>query len=128
MSSSEQEPAIRSLTENQSLTFANSGDPRIDFFFNVIQGATLEKTHDLLEKSWKAHPLDTMKLVMNCRDIRGGKGIRAQFLICLRWLLENQFDTLMLNLPHFATFGCWKDLLNLLLIAIFEELPYDSST
>lgn len=110
------------------MTFSSSGDPRIDFLFNVIEGSSLRKTHDILEKSWKEYPLDTMKLVMNCRDIRSGKGIRAQFLICLKWLYENQFESLLINLQHFATFGCWKDLLNLLVIVLFDDLSYDCTT
>ncbi|OTF78741.1 hypothetical protein BLA29_001631 [Euroglyphus maynei] len=115
-------------TENQSLTFDSSNDARLDFFFHVIEGSSPERTTELLEKSWSQSPLDTMKLIINCRDIRNGKGIRPQALICLQWLYKNQFDNLMLNLTFFDEFGCWKDYLNLLLIALFDVLPNDVNT
>nr|XP_027194579.1 uncharacterized protein LOC113789259 [Dermatophagoides pteronyssinus] len=115
-------------TENLSLTFDSSNDARLDFFFHVIEGSSPERTVELLEKSWSQSPLDTMKMIINCRDIRGGKGIRPQALICLQWLYKNQFNNLMLNLVHFDEFGCWKDYLNLLLIALFDVLPNDVDT
>lgn len=116
------------LTENFSLTFDSSSDARLDFFFHVIEGSSSERTTELLEKSWSQSPLDTMKMIINCRDIRGGKGIRPQALICLQWLYKNQYDNLLLNLAHFDEFGCWKDYLNLLLIALFDVLPHDVDT
>lgn len=119
---------MRALTENLAPTYSSSGDARLDFLFHVIEGSSLERTTELLQKSWQHSPLDTMKLIMNVRDIRRGKGIRGQFLICLKWLYENQLDTLLTNLKLCAQFGCWKDYLNLLLIALFGELTYDCDT
>ena len=116
---------MRTLTENQAPTYSSSGDARLDFLFHVIEGSSLERTTDLLAKSWDHSPLDTMKLIMNVRDIRHGKGIRSQFLLCLKWLYENQLETLLTNLKLFAEFGCWKDYLNLLLIMLFGELTFD---
>lgn len=119
---------MKTLTENESPTFSSSGDARLDFLFHVIEGSSLERTTELLTKSWAASPLDTMKLIMNVRDIRKGKGIRAQFLLCLKWLAEHQLDSLLANLKLFAEYGCWKDYLNLLLIVLFGELTYDCDT
>ena len=116
---------MQTLTENRSLTYDSSGDCRLDFLFHAIEGSCLKRTTELLELSWKQSPLDTMKLVMNLRDIRHGKGIRTQFIICLKWLIENQLETLLLNLEQFTHFGCWKDYLNMLLVALFGELSYD---
>ncbi|XP_017484682.1 PREDICTED: uncharacterized protein LOC108373323 [Rhagoletis zephyria] len=120
------------LTENEALTYSSSADARLDFLFHVIEGSSPERTTELLKASWAQAPLDTLKLVFNARDIRRGKGIRGQFLICAQWLIANQLETLLANLPLLTEpFGCWKDLLNVLMVALFSEaklLPHDAFT
>ncbi|XP_054162017.1 uncharacterized protein LOC128959989 [Oppia nitens] len=109
-----------SVTENKAPTFGTSADPRVDFFFHIIEDAQKDKTLDLLIKSWDCHSLDTLKLMAHMRDCRNGKGIRRQYHMCLVWLFNNQFPTLMANLKELVSFGYWKDLLNLLMILLFD--------
>ena len=120
------------LTENEALTYSSSADARLDFLFHVIEGSSPERTTELLKASWAQAPLDTLKLIFNARDIRRGKGIRGQFLICAQWLIAHQLETLLANLPLLTEpFGCWKDLLNVLMVALFSEaklLPHDAFT
>lgn len=121
----EKESAL-TLTENYSLTFSTSNDARLDLFFHLVEGSDRQRTDELVEKSWAQFPLDTMKLIMNCRDIRNGKGIRTQSLLALHWLYRNKFNNLMLNLQHFDHYGCWKDYLNVLLMALVDGKSHDS--
>ena len=117
--------SLWALTQNGSLTYSSSENSRIDFMFHVIEGSSLERTTELLEASWKDSPLDTLKLLFYTRDIRKGKGCRAQFLLCLKWIYEKQFETLLKILEFFPEYGCYKDWFNLLLIALFDEIPHD---
>jgi len=114
------------LTQNLSLTFSTSADVRIDFMFHAIEGSDIDRTTDLLEKSWAKSPLDTLKLLFYTRDIRKGKGCRAQFLLCLKWIYDNEFDVLLKTLKFFPEFGCYKDLFNMLIHMLFNKLPYDA--
>ncbi len=112
----------KTLTENFSPTFSTSSDPRVDFFFHITEDAEIEKTIDLLSKSWRRDALDSLKLVAFLRDCRNGKGIRRQYQMCLIWLFDNHFNTLLENLQQFVSFGYWKDLLHLLIILLFNGL------
>ncbi|KAF7491674.1 Uncharacterized protein SSS_08253 [Sarcoptes scabiei] len=93
------------LTQNEALTYSTSKDARLDFLFHVTESSLEEQTIEL--------------------DIRGGKGIGHQAAICFRWLYRNHFDDLLINLDQLSFFGYWKDYLNILLIALFNELPPD---
>ncbi|XP_054162016.1 uncharacterized protein LOC128959988 [Oppia nitens] len=112
--------ASKTVTENKAPTFGTSADPRVDFFFHIIEDAQKDKTLKLVKKSWKCHSLDTLKLMAHMRDCRNGKGIRRQYHMCLVWLFNNQFPTLMANLKELVSFGYWKDLLHLLMILLFD--------
>jgi len=114
------EESQKARTENNAPTFSTSGDPRVDFFFGVIEQSRKERTIDLLQDSWRVEPLDTLKLLANLRDIRDGKGIRVQYQECLYWLYQNHPKTLYENLEQLVCFGYWKDILHLLVIILFD--------
>lgn len=109
-----------SRTENNAVTYSSSGDSRLDFFFVVMEQTGEERTLGLLENSWNENPLHTLRLLANLRDIRGGKGIRVQYQQCLYWLYQNHPATLYHNLEELLGFGYCKDVLELLVIIMFD--------
>jgi len=116
----------RCRTENFAPTFNTSDDPRIDFFFHVMEQTTPEMAIELLEKSWDRDALDTLKLVGSLRDIKDGKGIRQQYQHSLYWLYVNHPITLYNNLPQLLKLGYWKDALQMLMVVMFDGFvhPY----
>jgi hypothetical protein len=55
-------------TENNSSTYANSGNACLDFFFQVVP--TLERVRSLLSAAWARDLLTALKLVCNIRGVR----------------------------------------------------------
>ncbi|XP_021953870.1 uncharacterized protein LOC110850677 [Folsomia candida] len=110
----------RSVTENNAPTFSTSDDHRLDFYFGVMDQTSKDTTLSLLKKAWAQDPTDTLKLLANVRDIRKGKGMRPQYQQCLYWIYVNHPKTLYNNLETLLTFGYWKDVLHLLMIAMFD--------
>ncbi|KAF9975459.1 hypothetical protein BGZ73_000912 [Actinomortierella ambigua] len=123
------------LTQNGATTLRSSRDPRVDFFFQVAQGGSrgsgngsgtpkgkeeeeedvakiAATTTTLVAKSWKASPLDTLRLIFQLRSVRHGKGERAAFYACLDFLRREHPRTLLYNLQFLPGHGYWKDLLN----------------
>lgn len=54
----------------------------------------------MLINSWNEDALDTLKIIFQMRDCRGGKGEKANFIKCLKWLMEAHPDTLEKNLVY----------------------------
>ncbi|KAF9158277.1 hypothetical protein DFQ26_007807 [Actinomortierella ambigua] len=118
------------LTQNGATTLRSSKDPRVDFFFEVVQSSSKPgpgqarkneeeevtrmaiKTMTLVAKSWKAAPLDTLRLIFHLRSVQHGKGERAAFYACLDFLRREHPKTLLYNLQFLPDHGYWKDLLN----------------
>ncbi|KAJ8448989.1 LOW QUALITY PROTEIN: hypothetical protein Cgig2_004044 [Carnegiea gigantea] len=96
---------------NNFLTYWSSGDPCLDFFFQVVP-ETPADTIELLEKAWHHNPLTTLKLIFNLRGIQGtGKANKKGFFTCALWLYDHYPYTLALNLDHLPHFGSWFDCL-----------------
>ncbi|KQK11817.1 hypothetical protein BRADI_2g62566v3 [Brachypodium distachyon] len=86
----------RALTENCSATYANSGNPCLDFFFQV-------------------DPDTALKLACNLRGVRGtGKSDKEAFYAAALWLHANHPRTLACNVAALAQFGYLKDFPELL--------------
>lgn len=101
-------------------TFLTSNDPRLDFFFKVLEDTDSEKAIEVLKASWKFNNQDTLKLLAYLRDIRNGKAIRYQYYVCLLWLYNHHPRTLLKNLSILIECGCWKDPLYLLMMIAFD--------
>lgn len=112
--------AQKSRTENNAATYYTTDDPRIDFFFQVLETTADTETIALLERSWNHNCLDTLRLIAYLRDIRSGKSIRYQYYVCLYWIYQHHPRTLLQNLPIFIECGYWKDPLQLLMIVLFR--------
>lgn len=102
-------------TENNALSHATSGSARVNFFFKVLRDTGDQELITLLENAHAENIDDTIKLVFQLRDSRGGKGERKQFLGCIRWYARNGFEREVIDLLGWMPYyGRWKDLLELL--------------
>ncbi|KAL6839167.1 hypothetical protein ACP4OV_031058 [Aristida adscensionis] len=102
-------------TENCSATYANSGNPCVDLFFQVVPDTPPQRVRELVAAAWASDPLTALKLVCNLRGVRGtGKSDREGFYAAALWMHERHPRTLACNLPALAEFGYLKDFPELL--------------
>ncbi|KAG0246060.1 hypothetical protein BGX31_004714 [Mortierella sp. GBA43] len=125
---SEEDDANMTTTENNAPTFVSTGDARLDFFFEVLQGTSPDTTTRLARTSWAANPLDTLRLIFHLRSILHGKGEREGFYTCMEFLRKEHPKTLLYNLRFVPDHGYWKDLLNWLVFEVRDNLSDHSLT
>ncbi|TKW22296.1 hypothetical protein SEVIR_4G220000v4 [Setaria viridis] len=105
----------KAFTENGSATYAGSGNPCLDLFFQVVPGTPAYRVRDLVAAAWARDPLTALKLVANLRGVRGtGKSDRDGFYAAALWVHERHPRTLACNVPALAEFGYLKDFPELL--------------
>ncbi|CAM0882572.1 unnamed protein product [Alopecurus aequalis] len=105
----------RALTENCSATYANSGNPCLDFFFQVVPDTPPERVRGLLAAAWAHDALTALKLACNLRGVRGtGKSDKEGFYAAALWMHTNHPKTLACNVATLAEFGYLKDFPELL--------------
>lgn len=114
------------LTNNGATAFKSSLSDCLDFFYQIQETTDASLTEGHLEAAWKEDPNVTLRLIFQLRDIRNGKGIRNPFLFCLDWLKRHHFQTLLYSLQFVAEVGCWKDLLNLLVVDVMGTEAFES--
>jgi hypothetical protein len=108
-------PPVKIRTENNSPTFATSGDPCLDFFFNVVPGTPPESVSSLLADAWAKEPTTALRLACNLRGVGGtGKSDKEGFYAAALWMHGSHPATLALNARPVAEFGYLKDLPELL--------------
>nr|XP_051200035.1 uncharacterized protein LOC127313587 [Lolium perenne] len=108
-------PPRKTRTENNSPTFATSGDPCLDFFFHVVPGTPPSSVTSLLADAWAKEPTTALRLACNLRGVRGtGKSDQEGFYAAALWMHESHPATLALNARPVAEFGYLKDLPELL--------------
>jgi len=103
-------------TEKGAPSHSTTGSARVNFFFKAVRG--LGDREDVLKSMlvncWEEDPLDTLKLIFQTRDCRGGKGEKAIFRSSLRWLATEHPSVLAKNFQHIPFYGSWKDMLALM--------------
>ncbi|KAK1286057.1 hypothetical protein QJS10_CPB20g00930 [Acorus calamus] len=98
-------------TENNSATYLSSGNPCLDFFFQVVPDTKSKTITRLLKSAWDRDPLKSLKLVCHLRGVRGtGKSDREGFYSSALWIHDHHPKTLALNVAPIAGFGYIKDL------------------
>ncbi|KAJ1703561.1 hypothetical protein LUZ63_003340 [Rhynchospora breviuscula] len=102
---------MKGLTENFSPTYMTSGDPGLDFFFQVVPGTPADTVTSLLSAAWAAEPSTALRLMCNLRGVRGtGKSDREGFYASAIWLHSQHPKTLALNTGPISEFGYLKDM------------------
>lgn len=106
---------MKGLTENCSATYLASGDPCLDFFFQIVPGTTADRVTSLLSAAWATDPSVSLRLMCNLRGVRGsGKSDREGFYASALWLHSQHPKTLALNAGPISEFGYLKDMPELL--------------
>ncbi|MGN0813031.1 MAG: DUF2828 family protein [Candidatus Coproplasma sp.] len=100
-------------TENGAVTNATSGSYCLDLFATI--GALRRESDGEIESRFvRAYTEDrdiATKILFFARDIRGGLGERRVFRVILKWLAENESQTVRKNLAYVAEYGRYDDLL-----------------
>lgn len=112
------------FTENGSVALSTSDDPRVDFFTKVTRNTPAMEIQKMLDECWLLSHLDTVKLIFQLRDCRGGKGERKQFVECMKWLAskEPMLSHRLLLSGYIPFYGRWKDMNELMCISVTSVL------
>ncbi|EGC40254.1 hypothetical protein DICPUDRAFT_91051 [Dictyostelium purpureum] len=89
-------------------------DSRVNLFFKSARGLEEQELKALLAASWETSPIDTLKLIFQMRDCRGGKGERNLFVQSLDWLNGVAPTTVEKNFKLIPEFGSYKDVVQLI--------------
>jgi hypothetical protein len=108
---------IYKYTEKESLQYADSGSPLIDFYKNapILRDFTLENKSDIVHEFIKAYtenPLLAIKLLFWLRDPRSGQGEKASGRKLLTYLynLDSTHKFIADNLDKIVEYGSYKDI------------------
>lgn len=95
--------------EKGAISHSTTSDARLDYFAKVLRDSSHEQIVGILTNSWVLSPLDTMKLIAQKRDCRGGSGERKVFYESIRWVVSNYPDVAKNIMPLIPNYGTWKD-------------------
>ena len=99
------------LTENGALAYCTSGDEALDFFTTVTRGADIQKYVPQFINIVQNNPHLAVKILLNMRDPRNGKGERLiprVLLFVIKVVYPVLYEYLFLL---FIYYGSWKDVL-----------------
>ncbi|EKM53550.1 uncharacterized protein PHACADRAFT_163867 [Phanerochaete carnosa HHB-10118-sp] len=130
--------ANRTLTENWDPAYKSTLSPTLDAFQSLRPGWFDSDLGDTLKKAWAVDPEVTLRIIWNSRSIHDGK-MSLMYTRAFGWLFENHPRTAISNLPQLikpvckfgksevtAPHGYWKDLLNVVALAVCRQLgPLD---
>lgn len=103
----------KTFTENGAATLKTTQSDCLDLFA-TIGALRRESDEEIISRYMRAFTEDkdiAMKLLFFARDIRGGLGERKVFRVILKWLAQNEPNTVRKNLSYIADFGRFDDLL-----------------
>jgi len=103
----------QSFTENGAPSLSTTNNARLDLFFKLVRDITEEDLIKKIDESWKEDPLDTLKIIFQSRDCRGGKGDRKPFLLSMEHIARRYTNWFLVNLNQISFFGRWLDYIEL---------------
>ena len=111
--------AVSATTANGAVSLADTGNARVNLFFKLNREAHSSfNFFELIDNSWDEDPLDTIKILFNCRDCRGGKGDRKTFLFALDHIFTHHYDIwtqIIKYIPEYGRYLDWIETVNLIL-------------
>ena len=103
------------VNEKGALSLATTNNACVDLFFKMTQDFHQNSNfEELINKSWKESPLDTLKIIFQSRDCRGGKGTKKTFINAMKYLSYDYPEWVEQNISIVPTFGRYKDLIELI--------------
>ncbi|MCM1506281.1 MAG: DUF2828 domain-containing protein [Ruminococcus flavefaciens] len=111
------------FTENGALTHSTTGNHCLDLFFRAgaMRNADEKEISKAVIRAYNENPEKTMKIVFYARDARGGLGERRFFRTAINTLSRYAPDSVKRNVPYFAEYGRFDDLLVLIGTKCEEE-------
>uniref|UniRef100_D8PPY1 DUF2828 domain-containing protein n=2 Tax=Schizophyllum commune (strain H4-8 / FGSC 9210) TaxID=578458 RepID=D8PPY1_SCHCM len=126
------ESANFTRTAKGAPALSSTTDAVLDAFHGIDGHASAAEIARLLAASWAVDPARTLRVIWYTRSIHDGKGEREAFYRAFAWLYEAHPRTAIANLEqlvlplcgkkHDGAHGYWKDLLNLVCLAVEGEL------
>lgn len=75
------------INEKGSISLSTTNNACVDLFYKMTQDFHQNSNfEELINKSWKESPLDTLKIIFQSRDCRGGKGTKKTFINAIKYL------------------------------------------
>lgn len=94
--------------------------------------------YKIVKNSWEVDKLDTLKILVNWRDCRGGKGDYTGFIVAIAYLYQLDPEWINVNLSVIPEYGRWLDLIQLwhiceegkdqIMNTIIKQLNIDQTT
>ena len=107
---------IKFKTENGAVSIGTTGTACLDLYFKLVRNIDNNGLLKLLTKSWEESPIDTMKLLFQSRDSRGGKGDRKPFLFAMQeFIIKKYPEWFIKNLENIPEYGRWLDLIEIVI-------------
>jgi hypothetical protein len=134
---------MSAFTENMAPSLVTTGEPRLNLFFKLVRnvipvsvGMVKSFTPNqedtihlvsLIDDSMKIDKLDTLKILFNWRDCRGGKGDYWGFLLAMVHIIQTDYELFTLNAHLIPEYGRYRDFVCLWHIlgarACYSEAP-----
>lgn len=98
-------------TENGEVAFKSTGDKNLDLFGTVNRDVQVDTLVSKFVDAWNENPEYAIKVLLNFRDVREGKGeklISKIMLLVIKVVHPDIYEKLV---PLFVEVGCWKDML-----------------
>lgn len=102
-------------TENGALVYSTTGDALVDFNARAteMRNALEETIYEIMEKAYLEDAVNAVKLMFQTGDVRGGKGERRAFNICMDWLVSNHPIVALEVLALIPEYTRWDNLVRL---------------
>lgn len=102
-------------TQNGALSYSTTNSDRVNLFFKLSRDILKnDKWYEWIDKSWKENELDTMKILFNSRDCRGGKGDRDPFISAMTsYIIPLYPEWFIQNFHLIPKYGRWLDLIEI---------------
>jgi len=101
-------------TENGAPSLETTGDARVNLFFKLTRDSTKNnKFYDWIDASLNESKIDTLKILFNSRDCRGGKGDRDPFLKGIVYISRKYPKLFYNNIDLIPIYGRYLDLIEL---------------
>lgn len=97
--------------ENGETAFSSTGNKNLDLFGTVNRDVDIDTLIVKFVDAWNENPECAIKVLLNFRDIRGGKGEKLISKIMMLIVKITNPDAYGKLLPLFVDVGSWKDVL-----------------
>ena len=119
------------ITENDDVALSTTGNECLNFFARITRGAPISDYLQLFDSSWTEDPKTIIKILMNLRDVRSGKGeklIPVVMLVHIKLIYPQEIYNSIIK--KMIEYGYWKDLLKILEIEAryYKEMKMKPST